>query len=120
MLDIKELQRTERHKRLRRNLMGTTDRPRLCVHRSHKNFSAQLVDDLTGKVLFGKSTLSKDVRAKVKKGNDIEAATFLGTAFASQAVSKGIKEVAFDRGGYPYHGRVKAFAEAARQAGLEF
>jgi large subunit ribosomal protein L18 len=79
-----------------------------------------LVDDVTGKVLFGKSTLAKDLRGQLKSGGNIAAAAVLGEAFAKEAVSKGIKKICFDRGGYLYHGRVKAFAEAARKAGLEF
>lgn len=121
MLNIKETKRVFRHARIRRKMVGTAERPRLCVHRSLKNFSACIVDDTSQKVLMGKTTLSKDVKAETKNaGGNIKAAEVLGTAFAKEAIAKGIKHVSFDRGGYIYHGRVKAFADAARKAGLEF
>ena len=102
-------------------MTGTPERPRLCVHRSLKNFSACIVDDTTRKVLMGMSTLAKDIREKTKNsGGNIKAAGLLGEMLAKDAVAKGIRKVAFDRGGYMYHGRIKAFAEAARKAGLEF
>ena len=116
----KEYKRVARHKRVRKKVQGTPERPRLCVHRSLKNLAVQVVDDTTGKVLCGISTLSKEVRTKLKTGGNIQAAEVLGEAFAAVAHKKGIKIVAFDRGGYLYHGRVKAFAEAARKAGMEF
>ena len=120
MLNIKEQQRIYRHQRIRNGLSGTTQRPRLCLHRSLNNLQAQIIDDSVGKVLIGKSTLAKDVVAKSKSGGNVNAATILGEALATEAIKKGIKKVAFDRGGYLYHGRIKAFAEAARKAGLEF
>jgi large subunit ribosomal protein L18 len=120
MLNIKEQQRIYRHERIRDGLIGTAQRPRLCLHRSLNNLQAQIIDDSAGKVLLGKSTLAKDVKSKAKTGGNISAATVLGEALASEAIKKGIKKVAFDRGGYLYHGRIKAFAEAARKAGLEF
>jgi large subunit ribosomal protein L18 len=120
MLNIKEQQRIYRHERIRKELAGTSQRPRLCLHRSLNNLQAQIVDDSAGKVLVGKSTLAKDVRSKAKTGGNISAASVLGEALAAEAIKKGIKKVAFDRGGYLYHGRVKAFAEAARRGGLEF
>jgi large subunit ribosomal protein L18 len=120
MLNIKEQQRLHRHQRIRDVLSGTAERPRLCLHRSLNNLQAQIVDDAAGKVLVGKSTLAKDVKAKVKSGGNVSAAAILGEVLAAEAVKKGIKKVAFDRGGYLYHGRVKAFAEAARKGGLEF
>jgi large subunit ribosomal protein L18 len=120
MLNIKEQQRIFRHQRIRNGLNGTTERPRLCLHRSLNNLQAQIVDDSAGKVLIGKSTLAKDVKSKLKSGGNVNAASILGEALASEAIKKGIKKVAFDRGGYLYHGRIKAFAEAARKAGLEF
>ena len=102
-------------------MTGTTDRPRLCAHRSLKNFSACIVDDVSGKVLLGKSTLAKDIREKTKNiGGNIKAAEILGEALAKDAIAKGIRKVSFDRGGYMYHGRIKAFADAARKSGLEF
>ena len=120
MKALKEIRRISRHQRIRKDVAGTTLRPRLCVHRSSNQFQAQVIDDVAGKILFGLSTLSKDLRKKIKNGGNVAAATLLGEAFASQAKEKGITKVAFDRGGYLYHGRVKAFAEAARKGGLEF
>lgn len=120
MLNVKERKRISRHERLRDRLKGTADRPRLCVHRSLKHMYAQIIDDIRGKVLFSVSTLDKDLRSRLKQGRDIQAAVVLGEALASRVLDKGIKKVCFDRGGYVYHGRVKAFAEAARKGGLEF
>ncbi len=120
MLNIKEQKRIFRHTRIRKGVAGTALRPRLCVHRSLNNLQAQIIDDNAGKVIVGKSTLAKDVRAKIKSGGNTNAASVLGEVFATEALKKGIKQVSFDRGGYLYHGRVKAFAEAARKSGLEF
>ena len=120
MISVKEHKRSFRHERIRKEMAGTSSRPRLCVHRSLNNLQAQIVDDSAGKIIMGKSTLAKDVRAKIKTGGNINAAAVLGEALAAEAVKKGITKVCFDRGGYLYHGRVKAFAEAARKAGLEF
>ncbi len=117
---FKELKRIYRHKRVTRKVKGTNERPRLCIHRSLNNIQAQLVDDRSGKVLFGLSTLDKDLRKKLKSGGNVSAATVLGEALAVKAKTKGIAKVSFDRGGYRYHGRVKAFADAARKGGLEF
>ena len=120
MLDIKERQRLARHQRIRKSVVGTSQRPRLCVHKSLNNLQIQIVNDISGKILMGKSTLAKDIRSKIKIGGNIDAAVILGESVALQAVQKGIKKVCFDRGGYLYHGRIKAFADAARKAGLEF
>src|SRR3989339_139758 len=117
---LKELKRVYRHQRTRKKVVGTTEQPRLCVHRSLKNFFVQVVDDSSGKVLFGMSTLNKEVRGKIKNGGNIDAACLLGESFAAEAQKKGIKKVCFDRGGYLYHGRVKAFAESLRKGGMEF
>ena len=117
---LRVIKRRARHERIRKRLIGTDERPRLCVHRSLNNFSAQLIDDVREKVLFGVSTANKDVRAKIKSGGNIAGAAILGEAMAVLAKKKGITKVAFDRGGYLYHGRVKAFADAARKGGLEF
>ncbi len=119
-IKIKELKRVARHERIRWKISGRPDRPRLCIHRSLKNLYVQLIDDLNGKVLFGFSTLNKDLRNKIKSGGNVEAASILGEAVAKEVMSRGIKNVCFDRGGYLYHGRIKAFAEAARKGGLEF
>jgi len=116
----KEEKRVFRHRRIRKKVFGTKERPRMCVHRSLKNFHVQIIDDVEGKVLLGMSTLAKDLRDSVKNGGNVEAATSLGGAFAAEAQKKGIKIVCFDRGGYLFHGRVKAFAEAARKGGMEF
>jgi large subunit ribosomal protein L18 len=120
MLAAKENKRLYRHDRIRKTMTGTTERPRLCLHRSLNNLQAQIIDDSARKIILGKSTLAKDVKSKVKTGGNISAASALGEALAAEAVKKGITKVCFDRGGYQYHGRVKAFAEAARKAGLEF
>jgi large subunit ribosomal protein L18 len=118
--NLRKIKRVARHERIRKNLVGTKDRPRLCVSRSLNNIAAQIVDDTTHKVLLGVSSLNKDLRKKLKSGGNLEAATAVGEAVALLAQKKGIKKVAFDRGGYLYHGRIKAVAEAARKAGLEF
>ncbi|MFT5169782.1 MAG: large subunit ribosomal protein L18 [Lysobacterales bacterium] len=118
--NVREVQRVYRHQRLRKKISGTADRPRLCVHRSSKNLSAQAIDDTTGTVLFGMTTLAKDITDTTKNGGNVAAASALGATFAKKSIEKGIKKVSFDRGGYLYHGRVKAFAEAAREAGMEF
>jgi len=116
----REIKRVGRHRRIRKKVVGTTDQPRLCVHRSLTNFYAQVVDDSTGKVLFGISTRGKGMSKKIKNGGNVDAASVLGEAFAVEAQKKGIKKVCFDRGGYLYHGRVKAFADGARKGGMEF
>lgn len=116
----KEVKRIGRHKRIRKKIAGTSDQPRLCIHRSLTNFYAQIVDDSTGKVLFGMSTRNKVMSGKIKYGGNVAAASALGELFAAEVQKKGIKKVCFDRGGYLYHGRVKAFAEGARKSGMEF
>ena len=120
MSKITEIKRIYRHRRIRKQMVGTPERPRLCLHRSLKNISASIIDDTTAKVLMGMSTLAKDLRTTLKSGGTIKAAAVLGEAFGKEAIAKGYRKVAFDRGGYMYHGRVKAFADAARKAGLEF
>jgi large subunit ribosomal protein L18 len=104
------------HARIRRKLAGTTERPRLSVHRSLNHIYAQVIDDQTGETLVSASSLA----LKAKTGGNIAAAKEIGKAIAERAVEKGVKKVVFDRGGYLYHGRVKALADAAREAGLEF
>ncbi len=120
MLDRKEQKRIYRHKRIRKQVFSTHNRLRLCVHRSLNNIHAQIIDDIQGKVLFGISTLDKSLKSKMKSGGNVVAASLLGEFLAIKAKEKGIQRVCFDRGGYLYHGRVKAFAEAARKGGLEF
>lgn len=116
----KEFKRLARHTRLRKKITGTVDRPRICLHRSLKNMQAQMIDDTSNKVLFGISTESPVIKDKIGYGGNVKAATALGEAFAVEAKKRGIKKACFDRGGYLYHGRVKAFAEAARNGGMEF
>ena len=98
----------------------STGRPRLSVFRSAKNISAQIIDDRDGKTIASASSLDKDLRDGLAKGSDVAAAAVIGKTVAAKAVEAGVKEVVFDRGGYIYHGRVKALAEAAREAGLNF
>jgi large subunit ribosomal protein L18 len=108
------------HQRIRKNLSGTVARPRLCVFRSNKHIYAQIVDDSKGTTLTAASTLDADAKAEVKNGGNIAAAKAVGKIVARRALEKGINSVLFDRGGHIYHGRVKALADAAREAGLKF
>ena len=110
--------RQKRHLRIRQNIKGTADKPRLCVFRSNKQIYAQIIDDTTGKTLASASSLDKEI--KVENGGNVNAATEVGTLVAKRALALKIEAVVFDRGGYLYHGRVKALAEAARAAGLKF
>ena len=112
--------REKKHRRLRNHLAGTADRPRLAVFRSNNHMYAQIIDDQAGATLVSASTLDKDVKSVIEKTNDVAAATAVGTAVAKKALEKGITAVVFDRGGFIYQGKVKALAEAAREAGLEF
>ena len=112
--------RKRRHIRVRRKIAGTTDRPRLNVFRSLNQIYAQVIDDSNGKTVVSVSTLDSKVKTKAKKLTKIEQAKFVGEEIAKRAKKAGINEVIFDRGGYKYHGRVKALADAAREAGLEF
>jgi large subunit ribosomal protein L18 len=112
--------RLKKHKRMRNRFSGTAERPRLSVFRSNNHMYAQIIDDTVGNTLVAASTLEKDVKAELKKTNDVEAAAYLGSVIAKKALDKGIKEVVFDRGGFIYQGKIKALADAAREAGLEF
>ena len=112
--------RVKKHRRMRHHLSGTPACPRLCVFRSNKHMYAQIIDDTVGKTLVSASTTQKDVAADLEKTNDVAAAAHLGTVIGKKAVEKGITEVVFDRGGYLYHGKVQALADAAREAGLDF
>ena len=112
--------RVARHQRIRKNLYGTPERPRLCVFRSNKNISVQIIDDVNGVTLASASTIDKELKSSVEYGGNKEAAKAVGELVAKRAIEKGIKTVVFDRGGYIYHGRVKELADAAREAGLEF
>lgn len=112
--------RIRRHARIRTNLAGTADKPRLNVFRSLNNIFAQVIDDGTGKTLVAASTIDKEIKGQLKNGGNVEAAKAIGALVGKRAIEGGIKSVVFDRGGYKYHGRVKALAEAAREAGLDF
>ena len=112
--------RVKKHMKIRNRFSGTAERPRLAVFRSNNHVYAQVIDDVAGKTLVSASTLEKDIKAELKTTDDIEAATKIGDVVAKRALEKGIKAVVFDRGGYIYHGKVEALAEAARKAGLEF
>ncbi|KPJ60951.1 MAG: 50S ribosomal protein L18 [Latescibacteria bacterium DG_63] len=112
--------RKKRHQRVRRRISGIPERPRLCVFRSLKHIFAQLIDDCAGRTLVSASTLSKEVRESVSQKPRIEASKVVGVLLAEKAKAKGIATVTFDRGGYLYHGRVKALAEGAREGGLKF
>ncbi len=114
-------QTQKRHKRLRRNLSGTANRPRLAVFRSNNHIYAQVIDDVAQSTLCSASTLDKDLRTSLKSNSgSCDASIAVGSLVAKRALEKGIKEVVFDRGGNLYHGRVKALADAARKAGLKF
>lgn len=112
--------RVKKHIKLRNRFTGTPERPRLAVFRSNNHMYAQIIDDTVGMTLAAASTLEKDVKAELQKTNDVAAAAYLGTVIAKKALEKGIKAVVFDRGGFIYQGKVKALADAAREAGLEF
>ncbi len=112
--------RLKRHRRVRKKVFGTPERPRLCVFKSIKHIYAQIIDDENGHTLVSASTLSSDVRDKIPGGNNAEAAKAVGEVIGRKALEKDITSVVFDRGGYLYHGKVEALAEAARKAGLSF
>ena len=112
--------RVKKHMRVRNRFSGTAERPRLAVYRSNNHMYAQIIDDTVGNTLVSASTLQKDVKAELEKTNDVDAAAYVGKVVAERALEKGIKTVVFDRGGFIYQGKVKALADAAREAGLEF
>lgn len=112
--------RVKKHNRLRNRFAGTAERLRLAVFRSNNHMYAQIIDDSVGNTLVAASTLSADVKSQLEKTNNIEAAAKLGEIIAKKALDKGITNVVFDRGGFIYHGKVQALAEAAREAGLNF
>ena len=112
--------RVKKHRKLRNRFSGTAECPRLAVFRSNNHMYAQIIDDSVGNTLVSASTLQKEVKAELEKTDDVDAAAYLGKVIAERALEKGIKEVVFDRGGFIYQGKVKALAEAAREAGLEF
>ena len=112
--------RLTRHKRVRNKITGTPLRPRLNVYRSLTNIYAQLIDDIAGTTLVAASSLEKDIKDQTKSTGNLECAKMVGELVAKKALEKGIEEVTFDRGGNIYHGRIKALAEGAREAGLKF
>ncbi len=112
--------REKKHKKIRNRFSGTPERPRLSVYRSNTHMYAQIIDDPKGHTLAAASTNEKDVKAALKNTDDTEAAAYVGKLIGERAVKKGIKTVVFDRGGFVYHGKVQALADAAREAGLEF
>lgn len=121
---IKKVSRSEvrvkKHMRVRNHLAGTSARPRLAVFRSNNHMYAQIIDDSVGNTLVSASTVEKSVKAELEKTNDVDAAAYVGKVIAERALEKGIKSVIFDRGGFVYHGKIQALADAAREAGLEF
>jgi large subunit ribosomal protein L18 len=119
-VNTKEGIRTRIRARIRRKLAGTPGRPRLAVFRSQAHIYAQVIDDDAGKTLCAASTLDKDLKEKAGKGANVAAAKAVGQLIATRAREKGIEAVVFDRGGFQYHGRIKALADAAREAGLKF
>ncbi|MCH7719826.1 MAG: 50S ribosomal protein L18 [Planctomycetes bacterium] len=118
--DLKKTRRRRRKLRVRKRIFGTLNRPRLTVFRSSKNIAVQLVDDVTGVTLCQAASLNKELREQITYGGNIAAAKAIGTVVAERAKEKGITQVAFDRNGYRYHGRIKALADAAREGGLGF
>lgn len=119
-LQKKQANLARRHRRVRGKISGTAERPRLCVTRSNNNIYLQFVDDVEHKTLLGVSTLGPDFKATGKSGANVEGAAALGEIAGKKALEQGITTIVFDRGGHLYHGRVKAVAEAAREAGLKF
>ncbi len=116
----RELGRHRRHQRIRKRVVGMPHRLRMAVFRSHRHLVVQLVNDFEQKTVLGRSTGASPFREKFKDGGDLAAAEHLGRLIAAEALKHGITHVVFDRAGYRYHGRIKAFAEAARQGGLQF
>ncbi|ACR80567.1 MULTISPECIES: 50S ribosomal protein L18 [Kosmotoga] len=117
--DRKELRR-KRHLRVRSKIKGTPERPRLAVYRSERHIYAQIIDDIAGRTIVSASTVDKELREKLTKTWNQEAAKEVGKLIAKRAAEKGIKKIVFDRGGFKFHGRIKSLADAAREAGLEF
>ena len=119
MID-REVGRVRRHRRIRKRVVGMPNRPRLSVFRSHNHLYVQVINDVENATLVSGSTKSASLRKQVPRGGNVAAAEQLGRFIAAEAMKRGIRQVVFDRGGYRYHGRVKALAEAARQGGLQF
>ncbi|HEY8541099.1 MAG TPA: 50S ribosomal protein L18 [Pseudothermotoga sp.] len=116
----RRLQRIRRHLRIRKKVFGTAERPRLSVFRSEKHIYVQLIDDMKGHTILSASTLDPELRQKITKTYNKEAAREVGKLIAQRALAKGIDQVVFDRGGFKYHGRIKELADAAREVGLKF
>jgi len=116
----RQAKREKRHAKVRKNIFGTPERPRLCVYRSNKNISGQIVDDVNGTTLVAASSIDKELKAQIAYGGNKDAAKMVGEALAKRALEKGITEVCFDRAGFLYHGRVASFADGAREGGLKF
>ena len=112
--------RIKKHMRVRNHLAGTADRPRLAVFRSNNHMYAQIIDDSVGNTIVAASTTEKAIKDELEKTDDVDAAAYVGKVIAERALEKGIKTVIYDRGGFVYHGKVQALADAAREAGLEF
>jgi large subunit ribosomal protein L18 len=112
--------RERRHSRVRKKVVGTQERPRLNIFKSVNHIYAQIINDFEGRTLAAASSNDKELKGKIKTGGNVEAAKTVGVLIAKRAIDKGIKQIVFDRGGYPYHGRVKALADAAREGGLQF
>ncbi len=119
-MDKREALRQRRHRRVRKTVIGTAERPRLNVYRSLANIYAQIIDDGEAVTLASASTIDPEVKGRIKSGGNIESSKVVGEVIAKRAIEKGVKKVVFDRGGYQYHGRVQSVADAAREAGLEF
>ncbi|MDD5568322.1 MAG: 50S ribosomal protein L18 [Candidatus Omnitrophica bacterium] len=119
-MNKKELARLKRHRRIRIKMQGSGSKPRLVVKRSLNNLSAQVIDDTENKVLFSFSTASKEFKKSISSSGSVKAAGVFGEVFSKMAKEKGISKIIFDRAGYLYHGRIKAFAESLRKGGLEF
>jgi len=119
-MNKKEQSRLKRHRRIKLRMRSTPERPRLVIHRSLKNLSAEIIDDSANKILFSLSTFDKEIKDKFPSAGNIKAAEFFGEVLSRRAKEKGITKIIFDRAGYLYHGRVKAFAETLRKSGLEF
>ena len=119
-LNLKKRARLKRKKRIRKNLVGTQERPRLSVFRSSKHIYAQVIDDTYGRTLVAASSMEKEVREHPEFENKVAVAGFIGKLIADRAIKKGISKVVFDRNGFLYHGRVKAISDGARETGLDF
>jgi len=109
-----------KHKKIRKKIFGTKERPRLCIFKSNKNLFVQIIDDVAGHTIVSASTLEKEIKSEIKNGGNVEAAKKIGEIIAKRAIEKGIKNICFDRAGYKYHGRIKAVADAAKENGLVF